>query len=96
MNIIHSNNSEIKIYSINETFITINPHYTNPINYTTTLRNKIYQSTRIPISIRIRKTKTLTKIANHLSKKNVGKDNIYLINNKINQDLLQKVKIHDI
>ena len=73
MNIIRSGNSEMEVYSIDEAFVTINPRYTNPIDYATTLRNKIYQWTGIPVSIGIGKTKTLAKVANHLSKRGVGK-----------------------
>ena len=96
MNIIRSGNSEIEVYSIDEAFVTINPRYTDPIDYATKLRNKIYQWTGIPVSIGIGKTKTLAKVANHLSKRGVGKDNVCLIDSKNDQDLLQKVKVHDI
>ena len=96
MNIIRSGNSEMEVYSIDEAFVTINPRYTDPIDYATKLRNKIYQWTGIPVSIGIGKTKTLAKVANHLSKRGVGKDNVCLIDSKNDQDLLQKVKVHDI
>ncbi len=96
MNIIRSGNSEMEVYSIDEAFVTINPRYTDPIDYATTLRNKIYQWTGIPVSIGIGKTKTLAKVANHLSKRGVGKNNVCLIDSKNDQDLLQRVKVHDI
>ena len=96
MNIIRSGNSDMEVYSIDEAFVTINPRYTDPIDYATKLRNKIYQWTGIPVSIGIGKTKTLAKVANHLSKRGVGKDNVCLIDSKNDQDLLQKVKVHDI
>ena len=96
MNIIRSGNSEMEVYSIDEAFVTINPRYTDPIDYATTLRNTIYQWTGIPVSIGIGKTKTLAKVANHLSKRGVGKNNVCLIDSKNDQDLLQKVKVHDI
>ena len=45
MNIIRSGNSEMEVYSIDEAFVTINPRYTDPIDYATKLRDKIYQWT---------------------------------------------------
>ena len=41
MSIIRSGNSEIEVYSIDEAFVTINPRYTDPVEYATKLRNKI-------------------------------------------------------
>ena len=96
MNIIRSGNSEMEVYSIDEAFVTINPRYTDPIKYATKLRNKIYQWTGIPVSIGIGKTKTLAKVANHLSKRGTGKDNVCLIDSENDKALLQKVKVHDI
>lgn len=96
MSIIRSGNSEIEVYSIDEAFVTINPRYTDPVEYATKLRNKIYQWTGIPVSIGIGKTKTLAKVANHLSKRGIGKDNVCLIDSKNDQNLLQQVKVHDI
>jgi DNA polymerase V len=96
MSIIRSENADMEVYSIDEAFVTINPRYKDPMKYAVELRNKIYQWTGIPVSIGIGKTKTLAKVANHLSKRGVGKDNVCLIDSKNDQDLLQKVKVHDI
>ena len=59
MNIIRSGNSEMEVYSIDEAFVTINPRYTNPIDYYN--RNKNLSMDGIPVSIGIGKTKTLVK-----------------------------------
>ena len=96
MSIIRSDNADIEVYSIDEAFVNINPRYTDPVKYATKLRNRIYQWTGIPVSIGIGKTKTLAKVANHLSKRGVGKNNVCLIDSNNDQDLLQKVKVHDI
>ncbi len=96
MSIIRSDNADIEVYSIDEAFVNINPRYTDPIKYATKLRNRIYQWTGIPVSIGIGKTKTLAKVANHLSKRGVGKNNVCLIDSNNDHDLLQKVKVHDI
>ena len=96
MNIIRSGNSDIEVYSIDEAFVTINPRYTDPIKYAIELRNKIYQWTGIPVSIGIGKTKTLAKVANHLAKRDKGKDNVCLIDSVNDKVLLQQVKVHDI
>jgi DNA polymerase V len=96
MSIIRSENADMEVYSIDEAFVTINPRYKDPVKYAVELRNKIYQWTGIPVSIGIGKTKTLAKVANHLSKRGVGRDSVCLIDSKNDQDLLQKVKVHDI
>ena len=96
MSLINRECSDMEVYSIDEAFVTINPRYTDPIKYATKLRNKIYQWTGIPVSIGIGKTKTLAKVANHLSKRGTGKDNVCLIDSENDKALLQKVKVHDI
>ena len=96
MSIIRSGNADIEVYSIDEAFVNVNPRYEDPIKYATDLKNKIYQWTGIPVSVGIGKTKTLAKVANHLSKRNVGKDNVCLIDNDNIQKLLTRVKVGDI
>ena len=96
MSIIRSGNADMEVYSIDEAFVNVNPRYKDPIKYATDLKNKIYQWTGIPVSVGIGKTKTLAKVANHLSKRNVGKDNVCLIDNDNIQKLLTRVKVGDI
>lgn len=96
MSIIRSGNADMEVYSIDEAFVNVNPRYKDPIKYATDLKNKIYQWTGIPVSVGIGKTKTLAKVANHLSKRNVGKDNVCLIDNDNIKKLLTKVKVRDI
>ena len=95
MSIIKDDNPDAEIYSIDEAFISINSRYRNPKKYCLELIEKIYQWTGIPVSIGIGKTKTLAKVANHLSKKKFINDSVCLIDDK-NIDLLKTVKVEDI
>ena len=95
MSIIKDDNPDAEIYSIDEAFISINSRYRNPKEYCLQLMEKIYQWTGIPVSIGIGKTKTLAKVANHLSKKKFINDSVCLIDDQ-NIDLLKSVKVQDI
>ena len=95
MSIIKDDNPDAEIYSIDEAFISINSRYRNPKEYCLQLAEKIYQWTGIPVSIGIGKTKTLAKVANHLSKKKFINDSVCLIDDQ-NIDLLKTVKVQDI
>jgi len=95
MSIIKDDNPDAEIYSIDEAFISINSRYRNPKEYCLQLMEKIYQWTGIPVSIGIGKTKTLAKVANHLSKKKFINDSVCLIDDQ-NIDLLKTVKVQDI
>ena len=65
---------EIEIYSIDEAFLNLNGFENYEIDkYCRHIRNKIKQWIGIPVSIGVGSTKTLSKIANNLAKKN----NIY-------------------
>lgn len=64
--------ADIEVYSIDEAFLKINPlKYDQQLMFRQIqgLRDHIFRSTGIPVSIGIAKTKTLAKLANHLAKK---------------------------
>ena len=89
-------NSEIEIYSIDEAFLDLSNFLDDEIEAVgKEIRDIILQWTGIPTSIGIAKTKTLSKIANHIAKKKqsgvvslIGIENIDLI--------LEKVEINDV
>ncbi len=62
---------EVEIYSIDEAFINLNGFENYELNiYCRHIRNKIKKWVGIPVSIGVGSTKTLSKVANHLAKKN--------------------------
>ncbi|MDC0163600.1 Y-family DNA polymerase [Candidatus Pelagibacter sp.] len=89
-------NSDIEIYSIDEAFIDLSNFPDNEVeNVAQEIRATVLQWTGIPTSVGIAKTKTLSKVANHIAKKKqsgvtnfIGVENI--------DPLLEKVDINDV
>ncbi len=89
-------NSDIEVYSIDEAFLDLSNFSDDEIeNVGNEIRSVVLKWTGIPTSIGIAKTKTLSKIANHIAKKKqsgvvslIGIKNIDLI--------LEKVEINDV
>jgi len=89
-------NSDIEIYSIDEAFLDLSNFSDDEIeDVGKEIRSVVLQWTGIPTSIGIAKTKTLSKIANHIAKKKesgvtslIGIENI--------DPILEKVKINDV
>jgi len=71
MKTLKSFSSKIEIYSIDEAFVDLS-HIgeTEVENYGKEIRKRILKWTGIPTSIGVSKTKTLSKVANHIAKKN--------------------------
>ena len=89
-------NSDIEVYSIDEAFIDLSNFPDNEVeNVAQEIRAMVLQWTGIPASIGIAKTKTLSKVANHIAKKKesgvtslIGIENI--------DPILEKVEINDV
>jgi len=89
-------NSDIEIYSIDEAFIDLSNFPDNEVeNVAQEIRATVLLWTGIPTSVGIAKTKTLSKVANHIAKKKqsgvtnfIGVENI--------DPLLEKVDINDV
>ena len=89
-------NSDIEVYSIDEAFLDLSNFSDDEVeDVGKEIRNTVLKWTGIPTSIGIAKTKTLSKVANHIAKKKqsgvvnlIGIENIDLI--------LEKVEINDI
>ena len=64
-------NSEIEVYSIDEAFIDLS-HIKNELveEYGKKIKERVLKWTGIPTSVGISNTKTLSKVANHVAKKN--------------------------
>ena len=89
-------NSDIEIYSIDEAFLDLSNYSDEEVeNVGHEIRDIVLKWTGIPTSIGIAKTKTLSKVANHIAKKKqsgivslIGIENI--------DPILEKVEINDV
>ena len=87
---------QIEIYSIDEAFLNLSSIKNEDLlEYGNKIRKTILKWTGIPTSIGIATTKTLSKIANLVAKKD-NSGVINLINAKQTDEILKKIKINDI
>ena len=83
-----------EIYSIDEVFLDFS-NFSNPYEEALKLKENVKKCTGIPISIGISNTKTLSKVANHVAKRE--KNNIYFLEDKDQIiDILKKFSINKI
>ncbi len=89
-------NSEIEVYSIDEAFIDLSNFPDSEVERIgKEIRETVLQWTGIPTSIGIAKTKTLSKVANHIAKKKQsGVTSLIGIENL--DPILEKVKINEV
>ena len=89
-------NSEMEIYSIDEAFLDLSNFPDQDVEKIgKEIRETVLQWTGIPTSIGIAKTKTLSKIANHIAKKKIsGVTSLIGIENL--DPILEKIEINDI
>ena len=87
---------EIEIYSIDEAFLDLSgiPHGMI-LSFGKKIRETILQWTGIPVSIGMAKTKTLSKIANHIAKKQKS-GIVNLIDVENIDSVLEKIQINDV
>ena len=89
-------NSDIEVYSIDEAFIDLSNFPDNEVeNVTQEIRATVLQWTGIPTSVGIAKTKTLSKVANHIAKKTKS-GIVSLIGVEDIDPILEKVEVNDI
>ena len=89
-------NSDIEIYSIDEAFMDLSNFSDKEVEEVgKEIRSTVLKWTGIPTSIGIAKTKTLSKVANHIAKKTkVGVTSLIGIENL--DPILEKVEINDV
>ena len=89
-------NSEIEVYSIDEAFLDLSDFSDQDVEEIgKEIRETVLQWTGIPTSIGIAKTKTLSKIANHIAKKKIsGVTSLIGIENI--DPILEKININDV
>jgi len=87
---------QMEIYSIDEAFLDLSSvKNENLLEHAYKIRKTILKWTGIPTSIGIAKTKTLSKVANYLAKKEKA-NVINLVNSKKINELLAKIKINEV
>ncbi|MBF0265384.1 MAG: Y-family DNA polymerase [Gammaproteobacteria bacterium] len=87
----------IDIYSIDECFINLNGfEHMGLINYSQTIKQKIYQWTGIPVAIGVGNNKVMAKLANHIAKKHKG-DGVFQLNSlEQEQKLMKQLELTEI
>jgi len=89
-------NSKIEVYSIDEAFLDLSNFSDKEVkDVGKEIRNTVLQWTGIPTSIGIAETKTLSKVANHIAKKQKS-GVVSLVNIKDLDTILEKVEVRDI
>ena len=87
--------SEVEVYSIDEAFLALNGFENYELNtYCSYIRRTIKQWIGIPVSIGVSSTKTLSKIANNLAKKNEEYQGVCIL--KTWFDISEALKLTDI
>jgi len=81
MKTLESFSPEIEIYSIDEAFLKLDGYdYYDLTNYAIKIKKTVYQHVGMPVGVGIAATKTLAKVANHISKKFRHRlENVYVI-----------------
>ena len=87
---------QIEIYSIDEAFLNLSSIKDEGLlEHGNKIRKTVLKWTGIPISVGIATTKTLSKVANHIAKKEKS-GVVNLINSKQIDKILAKIKINDV
>lgn len=98
MDILSSFTPSFEIYSIDEAWLDLTGFDLNMLEtYSKTIVNQTSQSTGIPVSMGIGKTKTLAKLANRICKKNNIASSVFNIEDVSSQDnILESVCVEDV
>ena len=97
MNILSSYIPSIEIYSIDEAFLDLQDfNYKNIDSLCAFIREKILKCTGIPVSIGVGRTKTLSKVANHIAKKNKMHKGVFILKENEEEKILTKFSIENI
>ena len=84
----------IEIYSIDEAFLDLRKFNKKDIaDICFKIIKKVFQNTGIPVSIGVGRTKTLSKIANHIAKKRKG---VFILEKKNEDEILNNFSVEDI
>lgn len=97
MEVLSGFSPDIEYYSIDESFLSIRGLSDDYTAYGRLIRDKVLRWTGIPVSVGIASTKTLSKVANRLAKKNPDYGGVADIRDRADIDsLLENTKVEDI
>lgn len=98
MHVLKNFSPKIEMYSIDEAFLDLSLLKNEEVkSFVSELRSIILKWTGIPVSIGVAQTKTLSKVANHLAKKEkIGIKNFIINNEEEIDNFLKKFPIEDI
>ncbi|MET0637356.1 MAG: Y-family DNA polymerase [Chitinophagaceae bacterium] len=98
MKILASFVPRLELYSIDEAFLDLRDlNYTDLLQLGMEIKNKVFQSTGIPVTVGIGETKTLAKLANrYAKKKNKDLGVHFLANHHLKQEALAATEIGDV
>ncbi len=98
MNILENFTTDLEIYSVDEAFLDLTSMPVKDIiAYAQTIRKTVKDWTGIPVSIGIGPTKTLTKLANKIAKKNPGHNGVFNITDCPDIDqILEKIDVGEV
>jgi DNA polymerase V len=88
MNIAKDHCGDIEVYSIDESFLKFDTEFNAVETICKTLRATVLQGTGVPVSIGIAPTKTLAKIANHIAKKRLNTEGVFVLKNASEIDIV--------
>lgn len=95
INTIRSLVDEVEVYSIDEAFVDLTSYrYFDLQDLGKQLKSRVFQWVGIPVSVGIAPTKTLSKIANHIAKKQPQYNGVCIL--KTEEDILQALKLFPI
>ena len=82
----------VERYSIDEAFVDLTGMNDQSVGFCRQLADTVPRHTGIPVSVGAAPSKTLAKIANHLAKKQAGRNNVCVFDNPDDAELLQWLK----
>jgi DNA polymerase V len=94
MDILELSAPDIQVYSIDEAFLDFD--IPGCVDSARALRKKVKQWTGIPVSIGIAPTKTLAKVANHVAKKNLDLEGVFLLELAHSDATLSRFPVKDV
>jgi DNA polymerase V len=97
MDVASSFSPNVEIYSIDELFLSLDGMNCDLNQYAKKIRKTIWRHVRVPVSIGIAPTKTLSKVANHAAKKHLKLNGVCILDNsKKWKSMLKKIPVSDV
>ncbi|WKN46442.1 Y-family DNA polymerase [Tunicatimonas pelagia] len=98
-NVVRQDIADVEVYSIDEQFLDFSTtrHPQSADQLGVNIRKKVKQCTGVPTSLGIAKTKTLAKVANHIAKKSLVHEGVYVLDREqIIEEFLSLTPVADL